>query len=343
MKEIIISKLEAGQRFDKFLDKYLSEAGRSFIYKMLRKKNITLNNKKADGSEKLVQGDSVKIFFSDETLEKFTASAGKPSRTKQEKPDEFKQLSNVKLDIVYEDEDMIFINKPEGMLSQKAKPDDVSLVEYLTAYLIQKGTLTKADLKTFHPGICNRLDRNTSGIVAAGKTIKGLQELSLYFKDRSLNKYYICLVNGTGLKRQKIDGYLLKNRKNNKVTVYPKDRKPDSAEALPIETEYIPVADNGRFTLVKVHLLTGRSHQIRAHMASIGFPLIGDLKYGDLRINEVFRKKYQIKNQMLHAYELDIPQKNIHIHTDIPVDFTNVLKGEDIWEPGIPEVLEALH
>lgn len=342
MKEIIISNLEAGQRFDRFLDKYLSGAGKSFIYKMLRKKNITLNNKKADGSEKIKEGDTIKIFFSDETFEKFTATPVAQSKKSENKPD-YEKLGSIKLDIVYEDSDMIFVNKPEGMLSQKAKPDDISLVEYITAYLLKSGAIESSDLKIFHPGVCNRLDRNTSGIVAAGKTIKGLQSLSEYFKDRSLNKYYICLVKGSGLKRQRIDGFLLKDEKNNKVKIFNKNSEKIPKDALPIETEYIPVADNGKISLVKVHLLTGRSHQIRAHLASIGFPLIGDFKYGDNGFNDLFKKKYQIKNQMLHAYELEIPQKNIHIHTKLPESFIKVLKGENVWEPGIPEDLEALH
>ncbi|MDO5403812.1 MAG: RluA family pseudouridine synthase [Eubacteriales bacterium] len=342
MKEVIISNLEAGQRFDRFLDKYLSGAGKGFIYKMLRKKNITLNNKKADGSEKIREGDLVKIFFSDETFEKFT-SAPSLKNQKSEHESDYKKLGNTKLDIVYEDTDMIFINKPQGMLSQKAKQEDISLVEYLNAYLLQTGAIKQQDLKTFRPGVCNRLDRNTSGIVAAGKTIKGLQELSLYFKDRSIDKYYICLVKGYGLKRQRINGFLLKDEKTNKVEIFNKNINIIPDAALPIETEYIPVADNGEISLVKVHLLTGRSHQIRAHMASIGFPLIGDSKYGDKSFNGDFLKKYHIKSQMLHAYELNIPQKDIHIHTKLPSGFIHVLKGENIWEPGIPEALEVLH
>ena len=341
MKEIIISNLDAGQRLDRYLDRYFPEASKSFIYKMLRKKNITLNKKKADGSEKINQGDAIQVFFSDETFEKFSTSSTAQKKTATSSVKQTR--TRVSLDIVHEDADMIFINKPEGMLSQKAKPDDVSLVEYLIDYLLEQGSVTESDLRTFHPGICNRLDRNTSGIVAAGKTLKGLQDLSLYFKDRSLNKYYICMVDGVIKKRQKINGYLLKNEKNNKVTIYSKKDGEAIPSALPIETEYIPVADNGKITLLNVHLLTGRSYQIRAHLSSIGHPLIGDFKYGNHQKNDAYTKKYQIQNQMLHAYELDIPQKEIHIYTSIPKIFEKVLKGENIWEPGIPEALEDLH
>ena len=208
MKELIIDRLGSNQRLDKYLAKYLSAANKSFIYKMLRKKNITLNNKKADGSEKLMEGDSVKIFFSDETLEKFTEGRYKASDNIIDYESVYKPL-----DIVYENNDVVLINKPSGMLSQKSEPKDISLVEYLTAYLLHSGSISYEDLNIFHPGICNRLDRNTSGIVAAGKTMNGLQKLSAHFKDRTLNKYYICIVKGEITKRQLVKGYLKKDHR----------------------------------------------------------------------------------------------------------------------------------
>ena len=199
-------------------------------------------------------------------------------------------------------------------------------------------------LAMFTPSICNCLDRNTSGIIAAGKTMKGLQELSSHFKERTLTKYYICIVAGKVDKRQLIKGYLYKDKKLNKVTIcqtLPKGR--DTSEYLPIETEYIPVAYSDNATLLKVHLITGRSHQIRAHLASINHPLAGDYKYGKASFNRRFTDKYNCKSQLLHSYELNIPDMDIHIHTDIPDIFLNILKGENIWQPGIQEVLEALH
>ena len=384
MKELVIDKLGDNQRLDKYLSKYLSAASKSFIYKMLRKKNITLNDKKADGSEKLQSGDSVKIFFSDETLNKFSegksciSNAGsrqtnnmtdKAADNTANEPavrtdgkhtdstaDKYSYTASKKglsidyekiyrpLDIVYEDENVLFINKPVGMLSQKADKNDCSLVEYITAYLLHNNSLTYEDLAMFTPSICNRLDRNTSGIIAAGKTMKGLQELSSHFKERTLTKYYICIVAGKVDKRQLIKGYLYKDKKLNKVTIcqtLPKGR--DTSEYLPIETEYIPVAYSDNATLLKVHLITGRSHQIRAHLASINHPLAGDYKYGKASFNRRFTDKYNCKSQLLHSYELNIPDMDIHIHTDIPDIFLNVLKGENIWQPGIQEVLEALH
>ena len=331
MKEIVISQGDAGQRFDKYLGKYLSKATESFIYKMLRKKNITLNEKKATGNEKILSGDKVCIFFSDETLDKFSGNAEVIGDT-----------SYIAPVVVYEDDDILLVDKPSGMLSQRAKPEDVSLIEHITAYLLKSGSATDESLKSFHPGICNRLDRNTSGIVAAGKTMKGVQELSLAFKERSLHKYYICIVAGKVLAKSKINGYLFKDSKTNKVKIYDLDEKSVPGDALLIETEYIPIAGNDNITLLKVNLITGRSHQIRAHLASVNHPVIGDYKYGG-KINNIFRDKYNVKNQLLHAYELQIPDMDIHVFTKLPGQFINILKGEKLWEPGIQEDLEALH
>lgn len=179
MKELIIHDNEAGQRLDKLLRKYLSEAPGSFIYKMLRKKNIVLNGKKATGNEHLRKGDSVKLFLADDTITKFQA-AGKTV--------EENIKNTVKLDVIYEDQNVIFINKPSGMLSQKAKETDVSVVENVTAYLLESGQLTKENLQTFRPSICNRLDRNTSGLIVAGKSLAGLQQMGELFKERTLKK-----------------------------------------------------------------------------------------------------------------------------------------------------------
>lgn len=335
MKEFTINHLEAGQRFDKYLAKRLPNASKSFIYKMLRKKNITLNHKKADGSEKIISGDLIQIFFSDETFDKFTGNeeVQKPAVIKTPK---------IPLEVLYEDADILAVNKPSGMLSQKAEKQDYSLVESICDYLLDSGFLTRQDLATFHPGICNRLDRNTSGIVVAGKTVKGLQEMTAAFKYRTLHKYYICIVKGAVTKRSRIKGYLYKEERTNKVTIFSENEANIPKEALPIETEYIPVCSNEAVSLLKVNLITGRSHQIRAHLAYLGHPLAGDTKYGSSGFNSFFQKNYQIRSQMLHAYQLDMPERSLLITTDIPKEFKNVLQGEKLWRPGIQEDLEAL-
>ena len=194
MREIIISANEAAQRMDKLLFKYLNEAPKSFVYKMLRKKNIVLNGKKADGSEKLCPGDSIRLYLAEETLEKFSKVR-------------IQRVSS-KLNIIYEDNNIILINKPVGMLSQKAKPEDVSAVEHLISYLLEKGELTEETLRSFRPSVCNRLDRNTSGLLAAGKSLAGLQTLSELFRDRSLKKYYRCIVSGQVREDCRISGWL---------------------------------------------------------------------------------------------------------------------------------------
>ena len=258
MKQMTIKENEAGQRLDKYLAKLLPKAPKSFFYKMLRKKNITLNKKKASGGEKLQCGDLVQLFLGQETLEKFSGEAF--------------QRSHGELDILYEDEQVLLLNKPVGMLSQKGKPQDVSMVEYLITYLLESGQITEEQLRTFRPGICNRLDRNTSGILVAGKTLVSLQELSKLFHDRILEKYYLCLVKGQIVQKKFIKGYLHKNEKCNKVSI----EEVPFPGASPIETSYEPLAHNREMTLLKVHLITGRTHQIRSHLAYIGHPILGD-------------------------------------------------------------------
>lgn len=303
MKELIIHDNEAGQRLDKLLRKYLSEAPGSFIYKMLRKKNIVLNGKKATGNEHLKKGDSVKLFLADDTIAKFQA-AGKTV--------EESIKNTVKLDVIYEDQNVIFINKPSGMLSQKAKETDVSVVENVTAYLLESGQLTRENLKTFRPSICNRLDRNTSGIVAAGKSLAGLQLLSGVFKDRSIHKYYQCLVSGVIRDVKTVDGWLLKDEKKNQVRILTEAEakrfggRDGDEEPKRIRTKYEPIATDGKFTLLKVTLLTGRSHQIRAHLASLGHPIVGDSKYGG--VSKVNPSGRTVKYQLLHSYRLEFPK-----------------------------------
>lgn len=290
MQSLIVSKNEAGQRLDKLLAKYLNLAGKGFLYKMMRKKNITLNGKRCDGSEKLVSGDEIRLFLSDDTISKFSEV-------------KIPVVKKVDLNVIYEDEHILLVNKPSGMLSQKAKESDESLVEYMIDYLILSGQLSTDQLKSFRPSICNRLDRNTSGLVVGGKSLAGLQIMSEVFKDRTIHKYYQCVVKGQISDRQKITGFLIKDEAGNQVTVH-KSQVPGS---VPIATEYEPVQHYGGYTLLKVTLITGRTHQIRAHLSSIGHPIVGDYKYGDRQVNEEAKRLYHINSQMLHSFQVVFP------------------------------------
>ena len=350
MRELNIRENEAGQRLDKYLKKYLKEAPGSFIYKMLRKKNIVLNGKKADGSEKLSVGDKVKLFLSEETIEKFS---GGQNENVNEMKNLIKKGEQFHIPVIYEDSQVIFLNKPSGMLSQKAEVSDFSVNEYVISYLLQSGQITEEELRTFRPSICNRLDRNTSGIIAAGKTLAALQQLSELFKIRTLAKYYLCIVKGRIEKSAYIDGYLKRDIDKHKVTIVSKEEFEKEGlkdQLLPIETEYIPLAYGRELTLLKVHLITGRTHQIRAHLASKGHPIVGDYKYGDRSFNEPFKKKYHIEDQLLHAYELTMPElkgvlSGISKKTftaKVPAFFWKIIE-ETSWEHGIQEALGVQH
>lgn len=332
MKEIKITEKEAGQRLDKLLKKYLKEAPGSFIYKMLRKKNIVLNKRKAAGKELLEEGDLIQLYLSEETIDKF--------RGKQE---DICQAPKMDLDVVYEDAHILLINKPAGILSQKASADDTSVVESIIFYLLDKQEITQKDLETFHPSICNRLDRNTTGILGAGKSLMGLQTLSRLFRERTVRKYYLCFAKGCISTPGHIRGALIKDQKRNKVTV-------DCGEDTHIETRYKPIAWNQEMTLLKVHLITGKTHQIRAHLAAGGHPILGDYKYGDRNWNQKYRETYQVKHQMLHAYCLMFPQMDEpfqqlsgqSFYAKVPRVFWRIIK-ETVWEHGIQEALEVRH
>lgn len=332
MREIVIEKNEAGQRLDKFLAKYMNEAAKSFFYKMMRKKNITLNGKKCEGNEKLAEGDVVKLFLAEDTIEKFSSV-------------QVQEVKKVDLDILYEDDEIILVNKPAGMLSQKAKETDESLVEYLIDYLLGSGKLTESGLRAFRPSVCNRLDRNTSGIVAAGKSLAGLQMLSGVFKDRSIHKYYQCLVSGEIRDVKTVDGWLLKDEKKNQVRILTEAEakrfggRGGDEEPKRIRTKYEPIATDGRFTLLKVTLLTGRSHQIRAHLASLGHPIVGDFKYGG--VSKVNPSGRTVKYQLLHSYRLEFPKlaepfvylSGRVFEAPLPGYFASVLKETGIRSP----------
>lgn len=298
MKEIHITNKEEGQSLIKILGKYLDGAAPSFFYKMLRKKNIKLNGKKADGKEKVKDGDVIALYLSDDTIAKF-------QKTKEIVPDEISTDKKTNLSIIYEDDHIILMNKSAGILSQKAGKDDVSINEEMISYCLKKGLVTKEELRIRKPSVCNRLDRNTTGLLAAGVTIKGLTFLSELFRDRNLEKYYFTIVKGEMKKAVKQKGYLKKDHKTNQVTVTAKKMGEDASF---IETAYEPVKTGNGYTLLKVKLITGKTHQIRAHLAFLGYPIIGDEKYGSRQENLFWKKEAGLKNQLLHSGVLVFPK-----------------------------------
>lgn len=313
MYQTIITDREAGQRLDKYLHRLLPNAGGGFLYKMLRKKNITLNNGKADGSEKIAAGDCVKIFFAQETLEKFMAAQDELTEYKAA----YENLTDIS--VIYENDYVLIAGKPVGILSQKAKKADLSLNEWLIGYLLQSGFLTADNLRMFKPSVCNRLDRNTSGIVLCAKSLRGAQLLGELLKNRTLHKYYQTYVKGQVKAAQTIEGILTKDEKTNRVSISPfplaqelnpGDKDPKHAvskQTSYIKTSYTPLKIEGDKTLLEVELVTGKPHQIRAHLASTGHPLLGDYKYGDRAWNETYRQKCGVQSQLLHAYKVVFP------------------------------------
>ncbi len=341
MREIIVTKAEAGQRFDRYLQKYMPGAAAGFLHKMLRKKNIKLNGKKAEGREKIKEGDAIQIFFSEETLAKFTgASAGGGAipmsgsgRTEEEK------ALRRQVRLLYSLEDILIFHKPAGMLTQKAKPEDDSLNDYLLDYCREKGIIKEGNASVFRPSVANRLDRNTSGMVLCGITTAGLQMLSRLLRERNLEKYYLCLVRGVMKEDRKIKGWLLKDDKRNTVTL---SRHPREG-AAPVETWYQVMTVSPEATLLKVRLITGKSHQIRAHLSSEGHPVLGDYKYGDRRENDRLKRETGINYQMLHSYEMKAPGsvmleggKELHVIDPPPRPF---LKAMEVY--GLPSHFEA--
>lgn len=330
MRQITIGPNEAGQRLDKFLHKYMKEAPTSFFYKMMRKKNITLNGARCEGNEKLKAGDEVKFFLAEETLEKFGASAGQ-SVDAQEYMRAWEAFGP--LQIVYEDAHILAVNKPAGVLSQKSKPKDLSLNEWLIGYLLHKGDMSAKELATFRPSVCNRLDRNTSGLVLCGKSLEGAQFLTEQIRSRSVRKFYRLMVKGNLRTEGDLEAWLLKDERTNQVRIL--DRPADGAEA--IKTGIHPlcwgVLPGGvPFTYVEVELFTGKTHQIRAHLSAIGHPLLGDYKYGEPQMNEIC-KKLGVKSQLLHAYRVEFPDS-------LPERF-RALSGMTLCAP-LPPVFESL-
>lgn len=326
MQSVTIEKNQAGQRLDKFLRKLMPAAGTGFLYKMLRKKNITLNGKRAEGGEILTVGDNLSFFFSLETFAKMTGRGTGEAQPSQEPGRDreasrapaaeyiraYHTLSGSGISVLYEDDDLLIAHKPAGILTQKASASDISLNEWLIGYLLEKGSISPEELYTFKPSVCNRLDRNTSGIVLCGKSLAGSQYLSCCIREKRLRKIYRTVCVGEISKELTLRGYLKKDPLKNKVQINLKTPSAENALNAGASQNYIeticrPLAVSGGYTLLEVNLITGKTHQIRAHLAGIGHPLIGDAKYGDPKVNRYFRERFNLQYQLLHAYRAELP------------------------------------
>jgi 23S rRNA pseudouridine955/2504/2580 synthase len=330
MKLVIIGRNEDGQRVDRLVGKLIPRAEKGLVYKAIRKKIVTLNGKKTEPDVRVKEGDELRLFFSDDTLRDLGGTVSPAESSGSNERGAFSQGStpgrksgsgnsdknssgNISVNgftfsenIIYEDNDVILVYKPAGILSQGA--DDKShdtLNDLLIDYLSKTGK-TSGTGETFRPSVCNRLDRNTSGIVVCGCSLKGLRIMSSLIHDRKLEKYYLCAVKGLITEPGDLKGGLVKDEKANKVRIY--NERPDNPNALNIETKYRPLSSAQNMTLLEIELVTGRPHQIRAHMASIGHPVVGDPKYGDAAFNRTVAREYGIKHQVLTAWRLKFPE-----------------------------------
>lgn len=288
MRQYEIKINDEGMRLDRFLKKILPEAGLSLLYKSIRKKNITVNRLKVTPEYMLDLGDIVYVFFSDETIEKFEGEKKRKKRGHHPK-------------IVLETEHILIMEKPVGILShgsgQKYEPN---MVDDLITYLIDTDQYVPRIEKTFTPSICNRLDRNTSGLIIGAKTALGLREVNEMIRQRKIEKYYLTICEGILREKKEIHSFIEKNEDNNRVF-----ESQEGKEAFGI---YEPVEVTRKYSLVSVNLVTGRTHQIRHQLASIGLPVLGDHKYGNRRKVWNRNSKEIIDHQLLHSHKLVFPK-----------------------------------
>lgn len=292
MRTLIINRNDAGQRLDKFLSKAVKAMPKSLMYKGIRTKKIKVNRKRAEIGYILEEGDTVELFISEEF---FSDNASDSA---------FMKLTP-KLDIVYEDENIMLLDKRPGLIVHSDDEEDVNtLISHVKAYLYRKGEYNPEDEQSFAPALCNRIDRNTGGIVIAAKNAEALRIMNEKIRNDELSKFYLAAVHGHMPKKaDTLHGYLRKDQANNIVDISTV-KKPGYKEII---TKYRALDENNSLSLVEVELVTGRTHQIRAHFSSIGHPLLGDGKYGVNRDD----KKLGYKFQALYAFRLEF-----HFRTD---------------------------
>ncbi len=291
MREISVNKNDAGQRLDRFISKAVPLLPESLLQKYIRLKRIKLNGKGAKRDTRISEGDLLSLYVNDEFFEKPTEE------------NSYLKVGAPKLDIVYEDENVLLVDKKIGILCHSAgKWDYNTLVSNIQAYAYQKGDWIPKEENSFAPALCNRIDQNTGGIVIAAKNAMTLRVLNDKIKEREIDKYYLCVVHGVPKqKTATLTNYLFKDAEKNKVFV---TEKPVAGSKTAITDYEVLVSKNG-LSLVKCKLHTGRTHQIRAQMAHLGHPLLGDCKYGTSKMNKPFGETHQL----LYSYRIDFTFK----------------------------------
>lgn len=317
MRKLVIGSNEQKQRLDKFLRKYMCNASLSFVFKSIRK-NVKVNGKRQGGEYVLRVGDEVTLYISDEELRALTFRGNPPGVKKQ-------------FSICYEDENILVVNKPAGLLTHGDKTEKKNhLANQVITFLAQRGDYDMSGERTFSPAPVNRLDRNTSGLVIFCKNYRALQDFNRMIKERGIiRKFYLTIVRGELVHKLHLKAGMIKDRDANRITVVsdsagqvgPAARMTGAADDVEnaastvsaaggvaavrtMETEVIPIKSANGYTLVEVELLTGRTHQIRAHLEDEGYPIIGDAKYGDAGVNAEIKKRVGLTTQLLHAYKL---------------------------------------
>ena len=311
MKEFVVNANDAGQRLDKFVRKALPQLPLSIIYKALRQKDVKINGKRGKNDDRLNEGDIVRVYVKDDF---FTDQVPAAKVIKQ---------VTVDLDIVYEDENILLINKPAGLpVHEVDGGKKATLIDQITAYLIQKGEYDPEAENTFAPALCNRIDQNTAGIVIAAKNAPTLRIMNEKIKLREITKKYLCVTEGFPPQKEgKLENFIEKDSDNNRVSVYNRRRSEASLTAI---TLYKVFEKKDTIALVEAELITGRTHQIRAQFAHNGFPLVGDMKYG-----RHDRATVKYKHQALYSYKLTFD-------FDTDADRLNYLKGRTFTVKHIP-------
>ncbi len=286
MKELTVGKNDAGQRLDRFVGKTVPLLPESLLQKYIRLKRIKLNGKGAKRDTRLNAGDVLQLYINDEFFEK------------PREENSYLKVGTPRLDIVYEDDNILLLDKKPGVLCHSAGVWDYNtLIANVQAYMAQKGEWRPKEENSFAPALCNRIDRNTGGIVIAAKHAEALRIINDKIKDREIEKYYLCAVQGRPKPPSgRLENYLFKDARKNQV--YVKSRPEPGAKTA--VTEYRTLCSKGALSLVECRLLTGRTHQIRAQLSHAGFPLLGDGKYG----SERFNKDFEEKGQALCSYRI---------------------------------------